>query len=306
MKNLDSNLESALILARQELENGIKNSDSDKLGSSLLTKLLIEEILKNTFEDDCIKIDVSNIFIKAVKDFLEDIRDDEHLKTIGNYFKELVKSKQKTFTLIHKITNKKSLIVSYSTNSNLFKYQGKELPIFVNFDLNMSIPRTARIISKWFLNTIESLKKFYSKKGIDLNGLLFIEKPYSSVGALSLMSSLVSELNITATILRPSYIGKESLVSGGYPTSYHNYCIIFDTLTTAEEIKEYAKLLKENYDANILCGSVLFYFDNIGNFKRIRTSRNEIYLDDLLIKYYAKFSDISKEVFDAHKDFKNL
>jgi len=103
MKNLDSNLESALILARQELENGIKNSDSDKLGSPLLTKILIEEILKNTFEDDCIKIDASNIFIKAVKDFLENIRDDEHLKTIGNYFKELIKSKQKTFRKIRKI-----------------------------------------------------------------------------------------------------------------------------------------------------------------------------------------------------------
>jgi len=89
---------------------------------------------------------------------------------------------------------------------------------------------------------IEKIKEIMTRDP-KIDRLAFIEKEFGTVGALPLMSFIVSQTGIEATIIR---LRKElSLVSqkGAKITSENNVVIINDVLTSGESIEKAAKII---------------------------------------------------------------
>jgi len=239
----------------------------------LIYKLLSEEILKNSFEDDSVDYKSLREVISLLGKSYSNIDKPEvwkkYLIEFGSAYRKLLKTKK------HKRTD---MIQGYpiyiyekrSTGGSILLTSSTEnLKFFPDMDLIFSDPEAAKRASQEYLSKINDLKK---EKRIDR--LCFIEKRKGSIGSLTLQPFLTSKTKIPSVIIRASYIDNFSKIKGMYPDVGNKVTLIYDLLNFGNGIAEAAEILKERYLCNLTDAIVFFDYEREGSKERLRDEYN--------------------------------
>ena len=121
-------------------------------------------------------------------------------------------------------------------------------------EANIGSPQYCRGVLSAFVHKIDILK---AEEGVSHLG--FIEKEMGPVGAISMVSSLVSATNLPACIYRETHWGERAAIAGHRPDEHARIAIIYDLIVTGAGICNAADIIKKTTAANtkaavVLCG----------------------------------------------------
>jgi len=105
----------------------------------------------------------------------------------------------------------------------------------------------------------ERLRHCQAEDGI--GALCFVEKAVGPVGALGMISSLVSRLQIPAFVYRASYWSSRAKLAGCVPSPKTKIVLVYDLFVTGEGIRQTAKDLYERFDLHVVVAVVLYSYD---------------------------------------------
>jgi len=150
-----------------------------------------------------------------------------------------------------------------STDDNLLGVEGIPLLAFFDLDANLSDPKIAPEVAKWYAKVVKDLLEDLDRKGKKVHGLLFIEKSFSDIGAVTLMPYLVSETQLPASVYRMDYWNQDAKVVGQNLLPESNYCIIYDLIGHGNAVLEAHEYLTRHYGSAVK-GCVAFFDYDIG------------------------------------------
>jgi hypothetical protein len=87
--------------------------------------------------------------------------------------------------------------------------------------------------------------------------LCFIEKAVGPIGALAMLSTLVSRLSLPASIYRENYWAERAKLAGYQPKQSDRIAIVYDLLVSGEGILRVVRSLKKKYKAKVVAAVVL-------------------------------------------------
>ncbi len=99
------------------------------------------------------------------------------------------------------------------------------------------------------------------KKQFGLTALCFVEKDIGPVGALSMASVLVRQINLPAMIYRVKRWSMRSKVAGYVPSPSDRIAIIYDLLVTGDALQQVAHDLSECFQSKPVAAVVLFGYE---------------------------------------------
>lgn len=265
LRNPSSNRELGA-LANELTDSLYFTKDSKEFALGILYKALIDEVLKNAFEDDAITD--TKAYKKAVTNLARSMlaknpdKREEYLLDFGENFHRMLKSKK--FCSIKSIEG----VDVYSKSVSL-KNVNKLSDYLPDLDYILSDPDQSREVKKRLDN---ELKTRLREHGIDR--LCFIEKRKGPIGALLLFDYIVSTYGLPAFIYRTSYIDTLSRIKGQMPMPEENISIIYDLVDGGGGIKKPAEYLRENYLCKVPMALVLFDFGHGGKNKLAKEGIN--------------------------------
>lgn len=159
---------------------------------------------------------------------------------------------------------------------------------FFDIDKGTHAPESILGISSQYIEKIKELKTKEPK----IDRLVFIEKAFGTVGAIPLLSSIVTQTGIDATIIR---LRKEiSLVSqkGASLTNQNCAVILSDVLTSGESIEKAAQIIRR-HGAEVPYAVVLYDREQGG---RKRLEQSGIKVETFLTrKQLVESGDVPRE-----------
>lgn len=140
----------------------------------------------------------------------------------------------------------------------------------------------SRPICDWYLNTISELKD-----AGEINTLCLIEKEFSAVGGLAMLSQLVYELELPCVIFRAGYWDQRVKIDGAMPSPDSKVCVVFDVVYSGRMLSNVSRFLRENFGAEVKAAVVFFDF-----------GQGEEYLkeEDIKLRSYLKLSDVNEQI----------
>ncbi len=156
------------------------------------------------------------------------------------------------------------------SKSNWALARGMPSKHFFDIDKGTYAPDSIRFIASKY---VEEIKEIRAKKP-EIDRLAFIEKDFGTVGAIPLMSEIVSQTGIDATVIR---LRKEmSLVNqkGAKLTDKNSVVIVSDVLTSGESIEKTSQIIK-SHGAKVPYVIVLYDREQGGK-KRLEQSGIEV------------------------------
>lgn len=134
------------------------------------------------------------------------------------------------------------------SKSNWALARGMPSKHFFDIDKGTYAPESIQVIVSKYVEKIKEIKA----KQPEIDRLAFIEKDFGTVGVIPLMSEIVSQTGIDATVIR---LRKEmSLVNqkGAKLTNKNSVVIVSDVLTSGESVEKTAQIIKRH-------GAKVFY-----------------------------------------------
>lgn len=275
----------------------------------LIYRCVLDDMLKNFMEDDCVDKEAK---IRAVRAFAETIQhvSGDHNKWLKG-FEEFGRAYRRLPE--ERVHESRLYLNGVELTANvvkppLFEIGQQEFTVFPNLDNNLSNPQIAKHLCEWFEQKFWEVRdKVKSESGVSLNALGFIEKSYSSVGAITLMPYLVSKLGLPATIYRPIYWDKHARISGQRPLGDEVYCFVYDVCIDGDALVAASRFLRQNYGAKTKAALVFFYFEKGPVNARERLKREGIILESYLrttndvLKSIQSEIDLARKLMDLHK-----
>jgi orotate phosphoribosyltransferase len=129
------------------------------------------------------------------------------------------------------------------------------LRFFPNLDDTLADPSTGKEITHWYCSALDEIRSHDS-----IGGLCFIEKEYSSVGALTLMGTLCSHSGLPAVIYRPSHLYPEAKLTGGHIAPGAKIVMVYDVTIHGSMLLETHEFLKSRLNATADNAIVLYDF----------------------------------------------
>lgn len=294
---LQRELHSELIQSLQETEN------EEEFIIGLIYKSFLDDILRNCMEDDYLN---NNIVKKSLIKFalsrksLPNQKWGDLFRDIFNFGKvyKKISLQRKPKDYVYVTVNDIEIKLSIATaKDEIFIGDTCDYPIFFNLDENLSDPHRAKKIIEWYANAVKQIIKQLKKSGEAVDLLCFIEKAYSTVGAVTLMPFLVSELELPATIYRANYWDKNSQISGTKPPAGSRLCFIYDVVISGSALLDANSFFEKNYGVRANSAVVFLDYEKGGD----KLAEGEIKLVSCL-----KYSDIKEEVELKRKVMKKL
>jgi len=275
-----------------DLINSLRKVKGKEFAICLLYKGILEDILRQCMEDDYLENKIVKESVKrlalTVVPLSEGKWDDffERLREFGDVYSRIPSKR-----LVKDQIEIRNILFSVSTleRDKILIGKRSDWPFFVNMDKNLCCVERNREISKWYIKAIEDLRKQLQEELDDIDVLCFIEKSYSDVGAIGLMSLLVSRLNLPAIIYRHSHWDPKAKISANDPFIRNRACIVYDVVISGSMVEQAAQYLERNYDIETKAAVVLFEYD--GSKARKTLERKGIKLISCL-----KYSQIKDEI----------
>lgn len=185
------------------------------------------------------------------------------------------------------------ICVPTSETEQIYIGNGHDWPAFANLDRNLADPRRSASIRRWYINTVRKLTKTPNGSNIDI--FCFIEKAYSGIGALALMPTFVSELQIPATVYRASYWDRGARITGEDPFSGTEGCLIYDVAIGGNALLEAKAFLEKSYGLRIRYAIVFLEYDSSTSPGR-KMARERLQEEGVELISCLKYSDIEAQV----------
>jgi len=113
---------------------------------------------------------------------------------------------------------------------------------FFDIDKGTYAPESTRAISSRYIKKMKEIKT----REPEIDRLAFIEKDHGAVGAILLMSSIVSQTGIDAIIIRLREEVSLDSQKGAKITSQNSVVIVSDVLTSGESIEKVAEIIRRH------------------------------------------------------------
>jgi hypothetical protein len=270
-----------------------KSETEEEFAIAFIYKNLIEDLLKNIFEDDYVNNPKAKKIINSLRSSIGYFSAHEEDKK--GWLEQIFKFAKEYRELPYFMYPGNEIFVKgpNGEEAKLFVADSEEHQIFAGddfentfpiLDRNLTDPYFSKPICDWYLNTISELKE----KG-EINSLCFIEKEYSTVGGLAMLSQLVYKLELPGFIFRTSYWNKRAKIDGVIPTQEFKICIVFDVVYSGRMLSNVAQFLRENFGAETKAAVVFFDFE-----KRKEYLEEE----DIDLSSYLSYSDVNEQIKD--------
>jgi len=298
----------ALQLLSTELGRLLKDLPPSEFAKAWLLHSLAEELLKYSIEDDL--VDLTGIRGLAAPQLASLIKRDDWLTD------SLQESVNICRTLaIEQPLSARPVVVTTSESGHATHVKGRlsakgQPKIQVStksFDFvplledSVADPRFVNDVVSAFLRNIRELVRTES-----VTSLCFIEKEVGPVGAISMLSNLVADLGLPASIYRASHWNSRSQVAAYQPKPTDRILLVYDLLVTGDGIAQAAKDLRSRYGVEPVAVVVLFGFGH---------RRTELRVGDNTIKvsalgwhesYSDEFLNIKEELVTETKHVKSI
>lgn len=224
---------------------------------------LLEDILRNTTEIAQLPVELYEQVIDRYLFVLETLTLANEQKQIWD---EQLTSLSKKIDELARYLKKGQLITVDSVKFLVATQRRKQLLInsevnfFPNLDETLADPDTALNVCSWYQKEINQLKKTGA-----INGICVVEKPYSTIGAISLIGFLAVQCQLPITIYRAPRWTDSLKVTGNIPKLGSRLALVYDVSITGIGIIEVARYLKKRYKACVNNAIVLFDFDRVGS-----------------------------------------
>ena len=150
------------------------------------------------------------------------------------------------------------------------------------------------------LNAFEvRLKYCEAENGVA--ALCFVEKAVGPVGALGMISSLVSKVQLPAFVYRASYWSTRSKLVGCVPKPKTKIALVYDLFVTGDGIRQTSKDLYERFDLQVVAAVVLYSY---GKSDRITVDGREIKI--MAIGSHDALSDQIERVVSRQTETENI
>ena len=224
----------------------------------------------------------------------------ESFNTFGSFYKDLT-FRRDTGDYDYVEANGFTISFSMGKDSLLGIPKEDDYRIFPNLDRNITDTSRSKNLVDGYKNAIKELE---AKHGV--NSLCFVEKSYSAIGALTLLSQLVSELEMPATIYRMNNWDISTRISGNKPDEESIFCIVYDLAIGGGGILEASNFLHENFGSKV-SGAVVFFDYEKKKGAEYNLNKNNIELVSILtmskvraeiqskMEYFRKLKGIRKE-----------
>ncbi len=294
----------------RELTNELSKLNKEEFSYGLFCHQIIGSTINDLYEiyqvDPLIARDIINTLNDSLGSLSQALRSSgkekhnfldkwlENFITFGNFYKDLTFKRD---TGDYDYVEANGFIISFSMdNDNLLGIpEEDDYKIFPNLDRNISDANRSKQVADMYKNAIEDLKEKYN-----INSLCFIEKPYSAIGALTLLSQLVNDFKLPATVYRNGNWDINTRISGKKPDDESNYCIVYDLAIGGGGIIEASTFLNENYGSKV-SGAVVFFDYEKRNGAKYALGKKNIELISLL-----KMSKVRAEIDSQMSYFKKL
>jgi len=253
----------------------------------LLMKVLLEDVLKNTIENTEISpVQSQKVVQKLVSSIKALIVDDQQkwkneLTDFGDEYQVLAKHREQD-----------TIITAGGIKFFIAKYYEKllvahNIDFFPSLDATLCDPETSGPVCRWYRDTILKLRIEDDEKD-RIDGLCIIEKPYSTVGALTLVGYLAANCKLPITIYRVPYWDRQHRISGKLPFPGLCLCAVYDVSITGAGILETSEFLKKQYGAEVKHAVVLFDMDD--------TAKENLKAGGIQLHTFRTLSEISPEL----------
>lgn len=168
--------------------------------------------------------------------------------------------------------------------SDHFQVSRKHVPFVSILEDSLCNPRYSEGVCNAFIQNLEQLK---SECGI--NWICFVEKSAGPVGAIGMVSSIVSRLGMPACIFRAGYWSSNTKLVGCRPSSNDKVAIVYDLFVTGDGIKQVATEAWQLFNIPIVAAVVLYAYD----------SRKSIMTQDgrtVVVRSISRDASLSKEI----------
>jgi hypothetical protein len=268
-----------------------KRKTKEEFAIAFIYKNWIEDLLKNLFEDDYVNNPKAKKIIDKLRSsigYFSAHEEDkkgwlEEIFKFADEYRELPSLRYPDSEIFVKGPNEEEakLFVADFGEDKIFAGDDFE-NIFPILDSNLTDPYFSKPICDWYLNTISELKE-----NGEINSLCFIEKEYSAVGGLAMLSQLVYKLELPSFIFRTSYWNKRAKIDGVMPTPEFKICVVFDVVYSGRMLSNVAQFLRENFGAETKAAVVFF---NFGKEKECLKGEN------IDLSSYLCYSDIHEQI----------
>lgn len=174
------------------------------------------------------------------------------------------------------------LFVADSGDDRIFAGEDLDYDIFPILDRNLTDPDFSKPICDWYLNTISKLKD-----AGEINTLCLIEKEFSAVGGLAMLSQLVYELELPCVIFRAGYWDQRVKIDGAMPSPDSKICVVFDVVYSGRMLSDVTRFLRENFGAEVKAAVVFFDFEK---------GKANLEKADIKLFSYLRFSDVGEQI----------
>jgi hypothetical protein len=280
-----------------QLVNGLSRTNgAEEFAIGLLYKGLVQDVLSNFVEDDYIERSKSREILSAFAATLGcDQRPSEKQFDSLRKFAEVymrvggAKIRADITELRHADwKNEPILALVAGSEGNEFNIgDAHDFKVFPSLDINICDPKIGKRVEKMYLQKLRRVRADLRRKGEELDWLCFVEKSYSVVGAVTLVSRLVSSMGIPACIYRAGYWNLHAKLSGKMPTPKANVCIIYDMILGGDAVLDAARFLKETCDAHAQAVIVFFEYDGKGGEDKLKSVGREILGNDHGVRLYS-------------------
>jgi len=276
--------------------------DSDDRMCGLFYKAMIEDVLENCIEDDYLDLATSK---KIISRFISALRESDKswekrlaaFKPFAEIYKD-VETARKIPDFIYLADDKIKALIATRKGNPFNIGDEHDFDVFPSLDLNSCNPETSKLITKLYLNQIMLAREDFRQAHEEINWLCFIEKSYSVIGAIALLSSLVSQTELPACIYRPRYWNPQAKISGKAPLPNSRVCAVYDMVLGGSAILDAAEFLKNTYDAYMVAVVVLFDYDLKDRTNQLKEKGREILGNKDGIRLYPaiKLSQVKDQV----------
>lgn len=159
---------------------------------------------------------------------------------------------------------------------------------YLNLDYLSTVPSDAIKITNWY---VEAIEKLSSKETVD--GLAFIDKDAGPVGAIALMSGIITQTNLPSIIVRLEKRTLHGKISGRPEiieklSSGASIVVVTDVITAADTVKETIDVINE-FGAKVVGVCTLLdrrteYYSNICNAPVLQWATESDLEDEKIIK----------------------
>lgn len=268
-----------------------KSGTKEEFTIGFIYKTWIEDLLKNLFEDDYVNNheakEIISRLCSSIRYFIAHEEDKkgwlEEIFKFADKYQKIPSLRYPGSEIFVKGPNEKGakLFVADSRDDRLFAGENLE-KIFPILDRNLTDPDFSKPICDWYLNTISELKD-----AGEINTLCLIEKEFSAVGGLAMLSQLVYELELPCAIFRAGYWDQRVKIDGAMPSPDSKICVVFDVVYSGRMLSDVTRFLRENFGAEVKAAVVFFDFGK---------GEECLKEDDIALRSYLKLSDVNEQI----------